>query len=214
MSTLTNSFFLTYVVLFTTGTITFIESIRTANPAIRHILNLETCISIVAVFFYTQFMKMIQTNNINFSEITKLRYVDWSITTPMMILALTLVLSFNSKQRVSLQNYILLILLNYGMLYMGYLGESGRMDKVKASIAGFAFFFAMFAFIWVLFLMNSKSMNSLVVYSLYFVVWAIYGIVYFFNEKNKNISYNVLDLIAKGLIGIGLWTYLADVIDY
>jgi len=214
MSTLTNSFFLTYVVLFTTGTITFIESIRTANPAIRHILNLETCISIVAVFFYTQFMKMIQTNNINFSEITKLRYVDWSITTPMMILALTLVLSFNSKQRVSLQNYILLILLNYGMLYMGYLGESGRMDKVKASIAGFAFFFAMFAFIWVLFLMNSKSMNSLVVYSLYFVVWAIYGIVYFLNEKNKNISYNVLDLIAKGLIGIGLWTYLADVIDY
>jgi len=159
-------------------------------------------------------MKMIQTNNINFAEITRLRYVDWSITTPMMILALTLVLSFNSKQRVSLQNYILLILLNYGMLSMGYLGESGRMDKVKASIAGFVFFFAMFAFIWVLFLMNSKSMNSLVVYSLYFVVWAIYGIVYFFNEKNKNISYNVLDLIAKGLIGIGLWTYLADVIDY
>jgi len=214
MSALTNTFFLTYVVLFTTGTITFIESIRTANPAIRHILNLETCISIVAVFFYTQFMKMIQTNNINFAEITRLRYVDWSITTPMMILALTLVLSFNSKQRVSLQNYILLILLNYGMLSMGYLGESGRMDKVKASIAGFVFFFAMFAFIWVLFLMNSKSMNSLVVYSLYFVVWAIYGIVYFFNEKNKNISYNVLDLIAKGLIGIGLWTYLADVIDY
>ena len=214
MSSLTNSFFLTYVVLFTTGTITFIESIRTANPVIRHILNLETCISIVAVFFYTQFMKMIQTNNINFAEITRLRYVDWSITTPMMILALTLVLSFNSKQRVSLQNYILLILLNYGMLYMGYLGESGRMDKVKASIAGFVFFFAMFAFIWVLFLMNSKSMNSLVVYSLYFVVWAIYGIVYFLNEKNKNISYNVLDLVAKGLIGIGLWTYLADVIDY
>jgi bacteriorhodopsin len=214
MSALTNTFFLTYVVLFTTGTITFIESIRTANSAIRHILNLETCISIVAVFFYTQFMKMIQTNNINFAEITRLRYVDWSITTPMMILALTLVLSFNSKQRVSLQNYILLILLNYGMLSMGYLGESGRMDKVKASIAGFVFFFAMFAFIWVLFLMNSKSMNSLVVYSLYFVVWAIYGIVYFFNEKNKNISYNVLDLIAKGLIGIGLWTYLADVIDY
>jgi hypothetical protein len=100
------------------------------------------------------------------------------------------------------------------MLYMGYLGESGRMDKVKASIAGFAFFFAMFVFIWILFLMNSPPMNSLVVYSLYLVVWAIYGIVYFLNEKNKNISYNVLDLIAKGIVGIGLWTYLANVIAY
>lgn len=214
MSALTNSFFLTYVVLFTTGTITFIESIRTANPAIRHILNLETCISIVAVFFYTQFMKMIQSNTINFNEVTRLRYVDWSITTPMMILALTLVLSFNNKQRVSILNFTMLVLLNYGMLYMGYLGESNRMDKVKACLLGFGFFFAMFAFIWTLFLMNNPSMNSLVVYSLYFVVWAIYGIVYFFNEKVKNISYNVLDLIAKGMIGIGLWTYLADVIEY
>ena len=46
------SFTVTFIVLLTTGTITFIEAIRTQNPMIRHILNLETCISIIAGYFY------------------------------------------------------------------------------------------------------------------------------------------------------------------
>lgn len=45
------SFYLTYAFLITTGTITFIESIRTTNSSMRNILNLETCISIIASFF-------------------------------------------------------------------------------------------------------------------------------------------------------------------
>ena len=46
-----NSFYLTYVFLMTTATITFIEAMRTKNKKVRHILNLETCISVVAAFF-------------------------------------------------------------------------------------------------------------------------------------------------------------------
>ena len=48
------SFYITYAFLITTGTITFIEAIRTKDIKIRNILNLETCISIVAAFFYGQ----------------------------------------------------------------------------------------------------------------------------------------------------------------
>ena len=47
------SFMVTFVLLLTTGTITFIEAIRTQNPMIRHIFNLETCISIIAGYFYS-----------------------------------------------------------------------------------------------------------------------------------------------------------------
>ena len=46
-----NSFYITYVFLMTTATITFIEAIRTDDKKVRHILNLETCISVVAAFF-------------------------------------------------------------------------------------------------------------------------------------------------------------------
>ena len=72
------SFYLTYAFLLTTATITFIEAMRTNIPKVRHILNLETCISIVAAFFYGMFMKKINTNDkINYKDINVNRYVDW-----------------------------------------------------------------------------------------------------------------------------------------
>ena len=43
-----SSFYITYAFLITTGTITFIEALRTNIVPMRHILNLETCISIIA----------------------------------------------------------------------------------------------------------------------------------------------------------------------
>ena len=46
-----NTFYITYVFLLTTATITFIEAMRTNNAKIRNILNLETCISVVAAAF-------------------------------------------------------------------------------------------------------------------------------------------------------------------
>ena len=50
------TFYITFVFLTTTATITFIEAIRTSDPYIRHIMNLETCISIIAGFFYYIFI--------------------------------------------------------------------------------------------------------------------------------------------------------------
>ena len=54
------SFYGTYAFLVTTGTITFIEALRTNVSAVRHILNLETCISIVAAYFYSKFVKELE----------------------------------------------------------------------------------------------------------------------------------------------------------
>jgi bacteriorhodopsin len=90
------SFMITYVLLLTTGLITFIEAIRTQNPLVRHILNLETCISLVAGYFYGIFVGQLDQfekdhKPINWDSITKTRYVDWAITTPIMLLVLVLV---------------------------------------------------------------------------------------------------------------------------
>ena len=54
-----NSFYITYAFLMTTATITLIEALRTKNPKIRNILNLETCISVVAAFYYLRIIKII-----------------------------------------------------------------------------------------------------------------------------------------------------------
>ena len=47
VSTIYFSFMITYIILLTTGTITFIEALRTNSPQIRHIFNLETAISVI-----------------------------------------------------------------------------------------------------------------------------------------------------------------------
>ena len=54
------SFTLTYILLITTGTITIIEALRTKNPVVRHIFNLETVISIIAGYFYSIFVSIIE----------------------------------------------------------------------------------------------------------------------------------------------------------
>ena len=105
-----NSFQITYVLLLTTATITFIEALRTNNVAVRHILNLETCISLVACYFYSIFIVKVADYNpdsFDWKEITQIRYIDWSITTPLMLLSLCLILSMNTTKSVNIFKYLL-----------------------------------------------------------------------------------------------------------
>jgi hypothetical protein len=51
-----------------------------------------------------------------------------------------------------------------------------------------------------------------ILYGFFFIVWALYGVVYMLNEEYKNISMNVLDCIAKCLVGLGLWAYFSKIV--
>ena len=97
------TFYITYAFLMTTATITFIEAIRTKDIKIRNILNLETCISIVAAFFYGMFMKKMNEPKIDYKSINVNRYVDWSITTPIMLWVLLLAFNYNSKKKIQIR---------------------------------------------------------------------------------------------------------------
>jgi bacteriorhodopsin len=211
--TLKNSFLITYILLLTTATITLIEALRTTNPTIRHIFNLETCISVVAGYFYSLFIKNIESKDvINWANITKLRYIDWAITTPMMLLALCLVLSYNIHTVIHLPTILLIVGLNYAMLLTGYLGETNILERLTANISGFLFFFAMFYLIYVNYVQPRPKTSNYVLYGMYFSIWSLYGIVYLLDETWKNITTNILDLSAKCLVGLGLWVYYTHII--
>ena len=201
------SFYVTYVLLITTGTITFIEALRTKIPSVRHILNLETCISIIAAFFYSQFVLMLDKPSIDYPTVNKMRYTDWFITTPLMLLALCLVLANNNGSNVRLPIYAIVLLSNFAMLWIGYKGERGDLDKRTACILGFIPFVLMFGVIWYFFVRNTKSTFNVVIFALYLFIWSIYGFIYLANEETKNIVFNTLDAIAKCLIGLSLWAY-------
>lgn len=211
------SFMLTYILLMTTATVTFIEAIRTPYPAVRHVLNLETCISVVAGYFYSIFTGKIEEFSqkniaIDWAEISKTRYIDWSITTPMMLLALCLVLGQNIKVPVKFSVIGIIVILNYIMLYVGYLGETNVLSRWTAMVAGFIPFFAMFAIIFYRFVRPKFDLANRYLFGVYLVVWSMYGLVYLLEENYKNIAMNVLDFTAKCLIGLGLWAYYTKTI--
>jgi len=231
-----NSFYFTYVFLITTGVITFIESLRNPIPQIRHVMNLETCISIVAGYFYGLFIKEIETveketklkpkstneNNqqneqieaiIPVKKINDMRYSDWVITTPLMILVLSLVLSYENKVAIKLSSLFALLVFDLLMLVSGYLGEIGTISRASGTIAGYVGFFLLFGTLWNTYMSGSRVTNqSKLVFGIYFVLWTLYGVAYQANESTKMLTYNILDLFAKAFVGIFFWLYLAKII--
>jgi bacteriorhodopsin len=207
------TFMITYTLLLTTATITLIEALRTKVPLVRHILNLETCISVVASYYYGIFITKVQdkTITVDWSEITKLRYIDWSITTPMMLVVLALVLGLNSKKNIHFPTIAAIIFLNYCMLFCGYQGEVYPKYRLYAMIGGFIPFFVMFYLIYRNFYGKNILANKVLFFS-FVSIWALYGIVYILDEITKNTCLNVLDLISKCFVGIGLWAYYAHII--
>lgn len=208
------TFYLTYVLLITTGTVTFIEALATNNPVLRHIMNLETCISIIAGYFYSQFTTKVTTGGgvIDYKDINETRYNDWFITTPLMLLALMLSLSYNNKQSVHIGTFIGAVLLNFGMLFSGYLGEKDKITKTKGCILGFVFFAALFGLIYFSFVSGCKKSFNYILFGIYTIIWGLYGFVYLLDEENKNIIYNILDVTAKCFVGLGLWSYFTNIL--
>ena len=211
------SFMASYIILLTTGTICFIESLRTNIPMIRHIFNLETCISIVAGYFYYLFVEKIKKyeakqQKIDWKEMTQIRYLDWAITTPMMLIVLCAALAYNIKKTVTFSVIALVILLNYVMLYFGYLGETNVMEKCPSAGASFLSFFLMYFIVFYNYIKPKYNLPNYVFFTLYFVVWTAYGMVYFLDEETKNIMLNGLDVFSKCFIGLGLWFYYTKII--
>ena len=211
------SFNITYILLLTTATITLIEALRTQNPKVRHILNLETAISVIAGYFYSAFVAKISNSydknkKIDWKDINKTRYIDWFITTPLMLLALCLVLSGEIGTTIKLPIILSIVLLNYSMLYFGYLGETNVLNRNIALIIGFIAFGLMYFIIFYNFVLPKYRLSNYILFIFYLFVWSIYGIVYLLDEENKNMAFNILDLIAKCLIGLSLWIYYTKII--
>lgn len=211
------SFSITYIFLLTTATITFIEAMRTQTPMVRHVLNLETAISVIAGYFYSTFLEKISAYEkddkmVDWADMTATRYIDWSMTTPLMLLVLCLALAQNIGKSVTLKVIMGVIVLNYIMLYLGHLGETKQMDRMSAMIFGFVAFFGMFYLIYTNYVAPKYVKSNYILYGFFFVVWALYGVVYMLNEEYKNIAMNVLDCIAKCFVGLGLWAYFSKIV--
>ena len=90
-----DSLFVSYLVLLGYTSITLIEAVRTPSINVRNIMNLETTVSLVASIVYGIFNDKMKTADWALKDFTKLRYLDWMVTTPLIILGL--LLFYNQK---------------------------------------------------------------------------------------------------------------------
>ena len=210
------TFTITYIFLVTTGIVIFIEALRHGVGFISHVMNLETAISVVAAYFYGLFMAEIEKSEslnqpIDWNKMIVYRYIDWSITTPIMLLVLCLYLANNIKLTVKLGTYIIIVILNYIMLSFGYMGEIGVTDRTTGLIGGFVAFGLMYSIIYQTF-KKKYNFANFILFWFYAIVWSFYGIVYMLDNSYSLAITNLLDLISKCFVGLGLWVYYTKIL--
>jgi Bacteriorhodopsin-like protein len=156
------------------------------------VLSLELAITFLATISYTLYVLTIKGRTVfHRDDIPKLRYAEWAITTPLMLIALCMILK--GKKPLSPSFLVKIIGLDWLMLLMGYLGEMGYLRKTNACLLGFVPFLLIFYMIYAAFSFN-------VLYVAYVLIWGLYGVTFLMEQRV--VATNVLDSIAKAGVAI------------
>lgn len=215
---LKKSFVISSLILFGSSFITLIEALKNDSVRARHILNLETVVSIIAGYVYLKFVEMIEhkeeLTKETHKQIVQYRYIDWFITTPLLILALVCFFTFYDKTPLHFKYYLLAIAFNFLMLYEGYLGETGAINKMEGFYMGFLGYIGMMLTIWCYFVHKQERYHQKLIFFVFAIIWSFYGIAYLLDDRTKNLIYNILDVFSKTMFGLFMWLYYGNVVSF
>jgi bacteriorhodopsin len=175
-------------------------------------MNLETAVSLVAGFAYSIFVSRLDAGS-KFEDLMPLRYLDWCITTPMLLLVLLIFFTFRDSKRIPVHVYGWILLFNYLMLISGYLGEKGTIDKKLGCLLGFIAYVIMVGIIYVNFIHGKKLGHEALIFTVFLIIWGMYGVAYLLETNAKHLTYNVLDVIAKAFFGMYMWVYYSQLFN-
>ena len=161
---------------------------------IKGLLWIEYIVNFIEGAFYFWMI----TNFNNVKNITLFRYYDWVITTPTMLFTYSMYLVIDHEK----YTLITIILLNWLMLFFGYMGELGKLSVKLSTFLGFIPFITMFYIIYENYAKYTPIGLSTFIY--FVSVWGLYGIAALMNYEIKNIMYNILDLFAKNFFALFL----------
>jgi bacteriorhodopsin len=182
---------------------------------LKEILTLEMIVQFVELFFYVFFLRKLSTTGLQ--KMTIMRYFDWIITTPTMLLTTIVFYKYeenlekNIDEKMNLlkfikehkNNIINIFICNFFMLLFGFLGEIGMIDMVSSLTLGFLFFIMTFYNIYINYAIHSQ--NAMKLFYFIFIVWGLYGIAALMSPVTKNNMFNVLDIFAKNFFGLYLY---------
>lgn len=180
---------------------------------IRQLLFLEIIVQTIEGLFYVWLVY----NFTNVVNVTPKRYIDWAITTPTMLTTLIFYLIFLEKREKKLDTSTLhffdlvidhgktisnIIMLNWAMLFFGYLGEMNIISTITGVLIGFVPFLLYYYIIYQKYV--GVSTAGMKIFWYFFIFWSLYGVVALLPYYLKNGLYNILDLFAKNFFGLFL----------
>ena len=192
--------------------------LHTKDIILSYILILETIVQFIEFLFY--YWLITHFSSINY-EVTFVRYFDWFITTPTMLISIIFFMIYKHDDETNKNDTVVdisnifdtygnligyILLFNALMLIFGFLGEIKILNKYLSFFIGFIFFFLSYYLIYDNFVQNNYT--NLVIFYVNFIIWSLYGVAYLFSYKLKNISYNLLDIFSKNMNGLLLSFYI------
>lgn len=168
---------------------------------------IEFIVQIIEASFYIYIISKFKKNK----NITNIRYIDWAITTPIMLITTILFMEYqnqidnnelNTKEIIdkNKKEIFEILIYNYLMLLFGFLAENNSNYKNYYIFIGFIFFILSFFKLWQNFA-NKNNLNKKL-FTFLLVIWGLYGVSAYFPSIAKNISYNILDVISKNFYGL------------
>lgn len=206
------------IVQFVVGIIDYIAiniDVYPKDEILKDLLKVELVVQIVEFAFY---IWLIHYFNKVSKNITPVRYIDWMITTPLMLMTLSAFLNHDDKNPIRLIEFlsintssiIKIVLLNAAMLLFGLVSELGYLNPYIATTLGFIPFILNFKYIKDTFLKSSDDKFKNVVFYWFVFFWSLYGVFAITSYTVKNTGYNILDIFAKNFFGVFLayivWT--------
>jgi bacteriorhodopsin len=178
------------------------------DELLKDLLKVEFLVQIIEFIFYIWLFYYFKKSSQN---ITPFRYLDWAITTPLMLITLSAYLSHDGTKTTRLHDFlsdnkhsvIRIVTLNAAMLFFGLIGEFGYLSAYTSTALGFIPFILNFKYIKDTFLPAGDILKSFVFYWFVFF-WSLYGVFAVTKYTIKNTGYNILDVFAKNFFGLFL----------
>jgi bacteriorhodopsin len=181
--------------------------IQSKDELLKDLLKVELLVQIVEFIFYVWLIFYFKKTSQN---ITPFRYLDWAITTPLMLISLSAFLNHSEKSE-RLSDFLTenkdsitkIVLLNASMLLFGFIGELGFLNKYISTALGFIPFVLNFKHIKDTYL-HSEDIQKVFIFYWFAIVWGMYGVFAVMNYTIKNTGYNILDIFSKNVFGVFL----------
>ena len=195
------------------------KSLKEKDFVLKEILVLEGFVQLIETFFYIWVIFAIH----NLNKVTPRRYIDWTFSTPIMLTSTIVFMKYQEYKEKKINksfrlfdffkenksNIFKIFIFNGLMLLCGFLGEAGIIDKRIGIPLGFIFFYMSFNLIYQEYAKKSELGKKL--FTFLVIVWGLYGVAAMTDLATKNISYNILDIIAKNFYGLFIYYIILQI---